>query len=130
MCDFLLKNQFSIATTLQELNDAVQEQQRLQQAAASAEGQAQDARQHQKELAEENTALKHEIQAAAEDLEALVGENQLKGRQLVALTAERDRWQGDTSASAERAQRAETLARCKDSETAQLRAELEVKVLL
>ena len=65
-------------------------------------------------------------QAAAEDLEALVRENQMIGHQLVALTAERDRWQGDMQASAERAQRAETLAHSAESEVLQLRAEHEV----
>ncbi len=67
------------------------------------------------------------MQAIAEDLEALVKENQMIGRQLVAITAERDRWQGDMSASTERAQRAETLARCSESEATQLRREHEVR---
>ena len=48
------------------------------------------------------------------------------GHQLVAITAERDRWQADMSAIAERAQRAETLARCRDSEASHLRREHEV----
>ena len=66
------------------------------------------------------------MQAVAEDLEALVKENQMIGHQLVAITAERERWQADMSAIAERAQRAETLARCRDSEASQLRREHEV----
>ena len=70
------------------------------------------------------------LQAAAEDLEALVRENQMIGHQLVALTAERDRWQSDTQASAERAQRAETLARSTESEVLQLRREHEVSTWL
>ena len=66
------------------------------------------------------------MQALAEDLEAVVKENQMVGRQLVSITAERDRWHADMTASAERAQRAETLARCRDSEASQLRMEHEV----
>ena len=45
------------------------------------------------------------LQAIAEDLEALVKENQMIGHQLVAITAERDRWQADMGAIAERAKR-------------------------
>ncbi len=48
------------------------------------------------------------------------------GHQLVAITAERDRWQADMGAIAERAKRAETLARCRDSEASQLCREHEV----
>ncbi len=70
------------------------------------------------------------LQAAAEDLEALVRENQMIGHQLIALTAERDRWQSDTQASAERAQRAETLARSAESEVLRLRGEHEVSTWL
>ena len=66
------------------------------------------------------------MQAIAEDLEALVKENQMIGHQLVAITAERERWQADMGAIAERAQRGETLARCRDSEASQLRREHEV----
>ena len=66
------------------------------------------------------------MQAIAEDLEAVVKDNQMIGRQLVSITAERDTWHTDMTASAERAQRAETLARCRDSETSQLRREHEV----
>jgi len=36
----------------------------LQEAAASAQSQAQDASQHQQELAQENAALRHEIQVS------------------------------------------------------------------
>ena len=53
-------------------------------------------------------------------------ENQIIGHQLVAITAERDRWQADMAAIAERAQHAETLARCRDAEALQLRREQEV----
>ena len=70
------------------------------------------------------------LQAAAEDLEALVRENQLIGHQLVALRAEQDTWQSDMQASAERAQRAETLARSTESEVLQLRREHEVNTWL
>ena len=66
------------------------------------------------------------MQAIAEDLEAVVKENQVMGHQLVKITAERDRWQADMGAAAERAQRAETLAHCRDSEASQLRREHEV----
>ena len=66
------------------------------------------------------------MQAIAEDLEAVVKENQMIGRQLVSIMAERDRWHADMTASAERAQHAETLARCRDSEASQLRREHEV----
>lgn len=69
------------------------------------------------------------IQAIAEDLEALVRENQMIGRQLVMLTVERDRWQGDVSASTERAQRAEALARARESENTQLCRDHEVRDL-
>ena len=69
------------------------------------------------------------IQAIAEDLEALVRENQMIGRQLVSLTAERDRWQGDVSASTERAQRAEALARARESENTHLCGDHEVRDL-
>ena len=69
------------------------------------------------------------IQAIAEDLEALVRENQMIGRQLVSLTAERDRWQGDISASTERAQRSEALARARESENTQLCGDHEVRGL-
>ena len=47
---------------VQELRDTLQQQQATQQTAASAEEQAQTARCHQQEHAEENAALKHEIQ--------------------------------------------------------------------
>lgn len=67
------------------------------------------------------------MQAIAEDLEALVKENQMIGHQLVAITAKRERWQGDMCASAEHAQRAETLARCRESEATQLHREHEVR---
>ena len=51
------------------------------------------------------------------------------GRQLVMLTAESDRWQGDVSASTERAQRAEALARARESENTQLCRDHEVRDL-
>ena len=51
-----------IERLVQELEDALQQQQVTQQVAASAEEQAQTARRHQQEHAEENAALKHEIQ--------------------------------------------------------------------
>ncbi|CAL5228386.1 g11509 [Coccomyxa viridis] len=110
----------------EELKDAMQHQKLLQEAVASAEALSQDAQQHQRNTAQENAALKQEIQAIAEDLEALVKENQIIGHQLVAITAERDRWQADMAAIAERAQHAETLARCRDAEALQLRREQEV----
>lgn len=66
------------------------------------------------------------MQAIAEDLGALVKENQMIGHRLVAITAERDRWQVDMGAAAERAQRAETVAHCRDSDASQLRREHEV----
>ena len=47
---------------VQELKDALQQQQVTQQAAACAEEQAHTALRHQQEHAEENAALKHEIQ--------------------------------------------------------------------
>ena len=47
---------------VQELKDALQQQQVTEQAAACVGEQAQTARRHQQEHAEENAALKHEIQ--------------------------------------------------------------------
>lgn len=47
---------------VQELKDALQQQQVTEQAAACVDEQAQTARRHQQEHAEENAALKHEIQ--------------------------------------------------------------------
>ncbi len=49
---------------MQELKDAMQHEKVLQEAAVSAQSQAQDASQHQQELAQENAALRHEIQVS------------------------------------------------------------------
>ncbi len=50
----------------QELKDAMQHQKLLQEAVASAEALSQDAQQHQRNTAQENAALKQEIQVSAQ----------------------------------------------------------------